>query len=159
MAIYVQGTSSGDIFQAVGVVNARNLNGDNVQFEPTLSQSLQDYQQWLTQQGNGNNPSGGGSTTRTFTGKVLRISSVQQGTNTVYYLQIEGQSNIFTANLALSPKLPLVQSGDVITGTYQTGGGTVVNLRTFDDTSINLGVPATGVTPTPAAKPTAVPKK
>ena len=76
--------SSGDIFQAVGVVNARNLNGDNVQFEATLPQALQDYQQWLTQQGNGGSPSGG-STTQNFTGKVLRVSSVQQGTNTTIY--------------------------------------------------------------------------
>jgi hypothetical protein len=158
VAIYVQSTSSGDIFQAVGVVGARSLNGDNVQFEPTLSQALQDYQQWLTQQGNSNSPSGG-STAQTLTGKVLRVSSVQQGTNTIYYLQIEGQSSIFIANLSLSPKLPLVQPGDTVTGTYQTGGGTVINLKTFDDSSINLGTPATGVTPTPTVKPTPTPKK
>lgn len=156
VAIYVQNTSSGDIFQAVGVVGARSLNGDNVQFEPTLDQALQDYQQWLTQQGNGSNPSGG-STTQTFTGKVLRVSSVQQGTNTIYYLQVEGQSSIFTANLVLSPKLPLVQPGDTVTGTYQSGGGTVINLKTFDDSSINLGTPAAGATPTPTQTP--VPKK
>lgn len=159
VAIYVQSTSSGDIFQAVGIVNARNLNGDNVQFEATLPQALQDYQQWLTQQGNGGSPSGGGNTTQTFTGKVLRVSSIQQGTNsTIYYLQIEGQSGIFTANLSLSPKLPLVQPGDTVTGTY-TGGGTVINLQTFNDTSINVGAPATGVTPTPVPTPTPKPKK
>src|SRR5262249_41697363 len=33
VAIYVQSTDSGDIFQAVGVVDARNLNGSNVQFD------------------------------------------------------------------------------------------------------------------------------
>jgi hypothetical protein len=157
VAIYVQSTSSGDIFQAVGVVNARNLNGDNVQFEATLPQALQDYQQWLTQQGNGGSPSGG-NTTKNFTGKVLRVSSVQQGTNTIFYLQIEGQSDIFTANLSLSPKLPLVQPGDTVTGTY-TGSGTVINLQSFNDTSINLGTPATGATPTPVATPTPKPKK
>ena len=158
VAIYVQSTNSGDIFQAVGVVGARNLNGDNVQFEPTLPQALQDYQQWLTQLGNGNSPSGG-ITTQTFTGKVLRVSPVQQGTNTIYYLQVEGQSSLFTANLTLSPKLPLVQAGDTVTGTYQTGGGTVINLKTFDDTSINLGTPVAGATPPPVAKPTPTPKK
>jgi hypothetical protein len=158
VAIYVQNTSSGDIFQAVGIVDAHSLNGDNVQFEPTLSQSLQDYQQWLTQQGNGSSPSGGGSTTPTFTGKVLRVSSVLQGTNTIYYLQIEGQSDIFTANLSLSPKLPLVQPGDTVTGTY-TGSGTVINLQSFNDTSINLGTPAVGATPTPVVTSTPKPKK
>jgi len=71
-------------------------------------------------------------------GKVLRISSVQQGNNTIYYIQVSGQNTIFTANLSLSPKLPLVQPGDTIKGDYMTGG-TVVNFKTFDDLTINLG--------------------
>jgi hypothetical protein len=105
---------------------------------------MQDYQQWLTQAGGG----GGGSpgaTTLTVTGKVLRIAPVSQNGNTVYYIQVAGQKTIFTANLSLSPKLPLVQSGDTITGTYAPGGGSVVTLQSFDDTNINLGTP----TPTP----------
>ena len=67
---------------------------------------------------------------------------------------------IFTANLSLSSKLPLVQPGDTITGTYLPGG-TVVQLKTFDDTTINLGVPTSGGTPgaTPVVTPTATPKK
>jgi hypothetical protein len=132
-------------------VDARNLNGSNVQFDTSLTQALQDYQQWLTQQGTG----GGaitGSQQQTVTGKVLRISSVQQGGSTVYYLQIEGQQNIFTANLSLSPKLPLVQPGDTVSGTYQTSSNAVVNFQSFDDTSINLGgTPAPSGTPTPGA--------
>lgn len=145
VAIYVQSTSTGDIFQDVGMVDARNLNGGNVQFEPSLPQVLQDYQQWLTQAGGG----GGGSpgvTTLTVTGKVLRIAPVSQNGNTVYYIQVAGQKTIFTANLSLSPKLPLVQPGDTITGTYASGGGSVVTLLSFDDTSINLVT----ATPTPA---------
>ena len=142
-------SGSGDIYEAVGLVDAHNLNGSNVQFEPTLSQALIDYQQWLSQQGTGggNTPTGG--TTRTVTGKVLRISSVQSGSNTIYYIQIQGQSIIFTANLNLSPKLPLVQPGDTIKGTYLSTGGTVQNFQTFDDLSINLN--PTGGTPTPGS--------
>ncbi len=156
VAIYVQNTSSGDIFQAVGFVDARNLNGSNVQFDSTLSQGLQDYQQWLTQLGSsGNTPSGG--TTQTVTGKVLRVSSVQQGTNTIYYLQIAGQTQIFTANLSLSPKLPLVQPGDTVTGTYLNAGGTVVNFKSFDNLSMNLGgTPTPGGTPPLSSTPTPV---
>jgi hypothetical protein len=146
VAIFVQPTDSGDIFQAVGLVDARNLNGSNVQFEPTLGQALQDYQQWLTQQGSGaNTPSGG--RTQSVTAKVLRISSVQQGVDSLYYIQVAGQKFIFTANLKLSPKLPLVQAGDTVTFTYQGASGEVVNLKTFDDLSINLGA---GGTPAPA---------
>lgn len=167
VAIFVQTTSSGDIYQAVGLVDARNLNGSNVQFEPTLSQGLVDYQQWLSQQGTGggNTPTGG--TTQTVTGKVLRISSVQSGTNTIYYIQIQGQSIIFTANLSLSPKLPLVQAGDTIKGTYLNTGGNVQNFQSFDDLTITLGgtggpggtpTPGSGgTTPTPAVTPTTKP--
>ncbi len=146
VAIYVQSSGNGG-FQSVGVVDARNLNGSNVQYEASLAQSLQDYQQWLTQQGNGSNTPGG--TQVSVTGKVLRISAVQQGSSTVYYIQLAGQSVIFTANLSLSPKLPLVQAGDIVRGEYTNSGGTVINLTTFDDASINLGGIATPAAPTP----------
>ena len=138
VAIYSQSTGSGDIFQAVGIVDARALNGNNVQFESNLSAALTSYQQWLTQQGSGTS----GSTTKnqTVTGKVQRISVVQQGANTIYYLQIAGQKVIFTANLSLSAKLPLVQAGDTVKVTYLSTTATVVNVQTFDDLSINLGV-------------------
>ena len=153
VAIFVQSTDSGDIFQAVGLVDAKNLNGSNVQFEPTLSLALSDYQQWLTQQGSNNPSPTGGGTTQPVKGKVLRISSVQQGSNTIYYIQIQGQHLIFTANLSLSPKLPLVQTGDTVMGDYLNTGGTVVNFKDFDDLSINLN----SATPTPTSSPTATP--
>jgi hypothetical protein len=155
IAIYVQSGGNGG-FQSVGIVDAKNLNGSNVQYEPTLSQAFQDYQQWLTQQGNGSNTPGGG-TTQTVVGKVLRISTVQQGNNTIYYIQIKGQNVIFTANLSLSPKLPLVQPGDIIKGDY-VAGGNVVNFKTFDDLSIILGgTPTATTTATPAGTPAATP--
>ena len=164
VAIFAQSTGSGDIFQAVGIVDARNLNGSNVQFEPTLSAALQDYQQWLTQLGTGGVGAPSGGTTLTVMGKVLRVSAVQQGSNTVYYLQIAGQHIIFTANLSLSAKLPLVQPGDIVKGQYSNTGSTVVNFTTFDDLSINLGLPATPTTvtspvagQTPTATPTPTP--
>ncbi len=160
VAIYSQQTASGDIFQAVGMVNARELNGNNVQFDPDLPSALRDYQQWLTQQGTGSNSS---STTSnvplTVTGKVQRISSVVQGTNTVYYLQIAGQPLIFTANLSLSPKLPLVQPNDTVTVTYTSGPGKVFNVKTFDDTSINLNGATPTVTSSGTPHATATPKK
>ena len=164
VAIFAQSSASGDIYQAVGLVNAHDLNGSNVQFEPTLSQALVDYQQWLTQQGNGGTTPTGG-TSKTATGKVLRISSVTEGSNTIYYIQLQGQSVIFTANLALSPKLPLVQPGDTISGTYLNTGATVVNFTTFDDSTISLGLtptvtgtPGAGLTPTLTPTPSPTPK-
>ncbi len=160
VAIY----SSGGIFQDVGMLDAKKLNGSNVQFEATLSKALDDYKLWLSQQGI---PNDCGSTTvggtqQTVTGKVLRISAVQQSGNTIYYLQISGQNVIFTANLGLSPKLPLVQPGDTVIGTYLSTKGQAtqtVDLKTFDDLSITLGVTPTP-TPgagTPVATPTVSP--
>jgi hypothetical protein len=111
VAIY----SSNGIFQAVGLVDAQRLLGSNVQFETNLSAALQDYQSWLAN--NSNAPSAGGGV-QSVTGKVLRISSVQQGSNTIYYIQVAGQPVIFTANLTLSPKLPLVQPGDSVAVSY-----------------------------------------
>ena len=159
VAIFVQSTDSGDIFQAVAMVDARNLNGSNVQFETTLPAVEQDYQQWLLQQSSGSGGTPTSGTTQTVTGKVLRVSSVLQGTNTVYYLQIAGQNLIFRAALTLSPKLPLVQPGDTITGTYLSTTSTTVDFQTFDDLTINLGgtptpAPSPGQTPTPAITPT-----
>jgi hypothetical protein len=155
IAIFVQTTSSGDIYQAVGMVDAKNLNGSNVQFETTLTAALQDYQQWILQQANSSGGPTSGTTT-TVTGKVLRVSVVQQGSNTIYYLQIAGQNLIFRANLVLSPKLPLVQAGDTVTGTYLNTGNQTVDFQTFDDMTINLNVTPTQ-TPVPAPTPAITP--
>lgn len=162
VATFVQTTNNGSIFQAVGIVDAKALNGSNVQFETTLSAALQDYQQWLLQQGNGSGTPTSG-TTRTVTGKVQRVSSVQQGSNTIYYLEIEGQNLIFRANLSLSPKLPLVQPGDTVTGTFLNTGNQTVDFQSFDDLTINLNAtpsptPGSGTpSPTPAITPTPTP--
>jgi len=140
------------------MVHAKELNGANVQFQEDLASVLRDYQQWTTQQGVGctTGTTSGEPAIQTVSGKVLRVSSVQQGNNTVYYLQVEGQNAIFTANLSLSSKLPLVKEGDTIIGTYSGTSDSVINLKTFDDTSINLGsTTPSGVTPTPT--PTATP--
>ncbi|MBX5455993.1 MAG: hypothetical protein IRZ31_03760 [Thermogemmatispora sp.] len=154
VAIFVQHVSSGSIFQAVGIVDARNLNGSNVQYDTTLSGALQAYQQWLTQQASAaNRPTSG--TVKTVVGRVVRIASVQEGSNTVFYLQLAGQPYIFTANLSLSPKLPLVQPGDVVKGDYYDSGGQVMVFKTFDDLSIQLAGPTE--TPSPTASPPVTP--
>src|SRR5579884_2585813 len=89
-------------------------------------------------------------------GKSLAYLPVQQGSNTIYYIQIAGQNVIFEANLSLSPKLPLVQAGDTITGSYLNAGGETVQFQSFDDLSINLsgnGTPTAGGSPTPSPSP------
>ncbi len=161
VAIY----SSGGIFQDVGILSAKNLNGSNVQFESNLPAALGDYKLWLSQQGipNACVSTTIGGTQQSISGKVLRVSVIQQSGNTIYYLQISGQNVIFTANLGLSPKLPLVQPGDTVIGTYSSSSaqsGQTVEFKTFDDLTIKLGglsTPTPGAgspTPTPTALPT-----
>ncbi len=152
VAIY----SSGGIFQDVGILDARALNGGNVQFEANLPSALNDYRTWLAQN-NIQNTCGGvlpnGGALQTATGKISRISSVQQGTNTIYYILVAGQHNIFTANLSLSPKLPFAQAGDTVTITYfnNSTNSPTVTLQSFDDTTINVGTPTPTASPTPGA--------
>ena len=149
VAIY----SSGGIFQDVGILDARALNGGNVQFEANLPAALNDYKTWLAQNNVANTC--GATTTnqgtlQAATGKIQRISSVQQGSNTIYYILVAGQHVIFTANLTLSPKLPFAQAGDTVTITYfNNASSPTVTLQSFDDTTINLGS-----TSTPTASPT-----
>src|SRR5438552_18195043 len=52
VAIYVQSSGNG-VFQSVGIVDVRNLNGSNVQYEVSLPQAWLVYQKLHTKEGNG----------------------------------------------------------------------------------------------------------
>jgi hypothetical protein len=154
VAIFTQSASIGATFQAVGLLDARDVQGADVQMESSRDAALADYNQWLASHGNtAGGPSQKG-TPQSVQGIVKRIAPVTQGTTTVYYIWIDGQSHIFTANLSLSAKLPLVQPGDMVTGTYLDTGETVEALQTFDDLSIQLGAtPTPGPTVSPSPTP------
>lgn len=158
VGIFTQSTGQGDSFQAIGLVAASSLNGSDVQFASSLNQGLAQYQQWLAShnQSSASSP-GGAPTSVTFTGKVVRVAPVPQSNTTEYYLWIEGQSRIFEAPLSLSSLLPLVQPGDIVSGTYvppvaATSTAPIV-LSTFTDTSIQLATPTASQSPTPALTP------
>jgi hypothetical protein len=139
VATFVRENSFGQNFNAIGIVDARRLVGANVIMAETKADALAQYAQWLAERGvQGQGPSSGGKSV-TLDGKVARISSAIQNGSTVYYILVEGQSRIFEAGLALSPKLPLVQPGDTVHVTYLDTGQTVVTLTAFDDTSIQAG--------------------
>lgn len=157
VAIFVQQSNIGATFQAIGLLDAKDPNGADVQMETSRSTVLADYQQWLTSHTSTNGGPSQNGQTKQVQGTVKRISPVTQGSNTIYYIWVEGENHIFTANLTLSPKLPLVQPGDTVTGTYLETGETVVPLQTFDDTSIQLGPGATTTPTTPTPTATATP--
>jgi hypothetical protein len=145
VATFVRDTDIGQTFQAVGIVDARHLTGNNVIMAPTKTEALSLYAQWLA----GNTTQGQGPTPTAkkvdIEGKVARISSATQDGATIYYILLEGQQRIFLATLNLSAKLPLVQPGDQVKMTYLDTGQSVETLTAFDDLSIQT----TGPTPSP----------
>jgi len=151
---FSQANSQGATFQAIGLLDANELSGSNVQMEPTLNQALSDYQQWLATNAGGSSIASSQGSVENFSGKLLRIAPATVNNETVYLLWVQGQSNILTAPLSLSPLLPLAQPGDMITGTYLNTGTTVETLTAFTDNSVQL-VPAGSSTPTGTATPAA----
>jgi hypothetical protein len=143
---FVQPNDYGESFQAIGLVDARHLNGANVVIAPTKSQALAAYLQWLADHNiqTAATPSGKPVTLQST---VTRISAATENGTTVYYLLLQGQTRIFKAGLALSPTLPLVQPGDVVQVTFLDTGQNVVTLTSFSDASIPLAAP----TPSPTA--------
>jgi len=163
VGIFTQTNSQGDTFQAVALLDAHSLNGGDVQMAPTLNQALSLYQQWqaTNTHGTSNGNPNPGSTQGSVSGKVIRVAPTSSTNGTVYYIWIEGQSSIFTAPLSLSPLLPLVQPGDIVTATYagtftSNSGVPVITLTSFNDTSIQLATPTVNptVNPTPTPVPT-----
>jgi hypothetical protein len=143
VATFVQDADIGQIFEAVGIVDARHLSGANVIMTSNKGQALAQYAQWLADHNVQNSAAASGTET-TVTGTVQRINSAQVHGATVYYILINGQSRIFEASLDLSSELPLVQPGDHIQGTYLDTGLNTVTLDSFTDQDIHIS----GATPT-----------
>jgi hypothetical protein len=145
VATFYQPNPYGEIFQAVGIVDARHLSGSNVIMAPNKEQALAEYAQWLSDndiQTGRISPTGAEVSIES---KVLRISAAVQDGTTVYTMLLAGQPNhIFQAGLPVSPELPLVQPGDTIEGKYLDTGETVVTFTSFTDLSLPLGTPVPG---------------
>lgn len=59
----------------------------------------------------------------TATGKIEAISSAVVDGNTVYYLMLEKDENVYTAVITKNGKLPFLQAGDQVTLDYATKNG------------------------------------
>ncbi len=145
VATYVQTNSYGGSYQAMGIVDAKHLQGVNVIMATNKADALAAYAQFLAD----NNISGPGAAPSgkpvTVTGQITRVSQTTERGASVYYMTIAGQPRIFKAGLALSPELPLAQPGDTVMLTFLDTGQNVVTLTSFSDQSIPLGA----TTPTP----------
>ncbi|MGE5334770.1 MAG: hypothetical protein ACM3N4_08740, partial [Nitrososphaerota archaeon] len=151
VATFVQKNDYGGSFQAVGIVDARSLNGANVIMASSKSEALAGYAQWLADHNvQGSTPTPSGKSV-TVTGRVTRINAATERGTTVYSMLLDGQRHIFKAPLGLSPELPLVQPGDTVTVTFLDTQETVVTLTAFNDASIHIG--GTQTTPGATATP------
>ncbi|HEV2238084.1 MAG TPA: hypothetical protein VGR57_15595 [Ktedonobacterales bacterium] len=140
VAVFVQNNSSGELYQAVGMVDARHLIGSNVIMAPTKAEALADYAQSLGTTGVTGGPTSSGQQVH-VKGKITRISSALDNNTSVYYILISGQTRIFQAALSLSAELPLMREGDTVEGTYIDTGRSVVTLTALNDLDIQLATP------------------
>jgi hypothetical protein len=148
VAVFVQNNNSGELYQAVGMVDARHLIGSNVIMASTKAEALAEYAQSLGTAGVTGGPTSSGQQV-TVKGKITRISAALQNNSSVYYILIGGQTRIFQAALSLSAELPLMREGDTVEGTYIDSGHSVVTLTAINDLDIQLTTPVATGAPTP----------
>ncbi len=116
VGVYTQAQGAhGQSFAAVGLVDARHLNGANVIMAADMNSALSRYASYLA--------SGGGLTADEIatmaklektSGQINRIGlSVELG-ESYYHILVRGQNQPFTATLKVSRLLPLMQVGDTV---------------------------------------------
>jgi hypothetical protein len=153
VATFVQTNPYGASFQAVGIVDAKHLQGVNVIMAANKSDALAAYAQYLADNNIGGPGAAPTGKSVTLTGQITRISQTTERGASVYYMTMSGQNRIFKAGLALSPELPLAQPGDTVTLTFLDTGQNVVTLTNFGDQSIPLGVATPASSPSAQATP------
>jgi len=87
--------------------------------------------------------------TATVTGAIYRIETAVVEGSTRYYILLEGNEQVYTAPVSLSPSLPFLQEGDEVTLTYNT----LSTGHTFSVTAIETEIPATEPTTTGTTAP------
>ncbi len=93
------------------------------------------------QTGDGNAP---------MTGVLAEIHAVVLDGNTTYYFRFEGDVQVYTAPLTISPELPFFRAGDTLTVTYYEG---IDGIRQVN--GIEVQASSTGTVPSGDTAPTA----
>lgn len=161
-------------FQALGLVESNQVQGDNIVMESTKEEALRTYQRWLADHGNNLTSGTEVNNQVTVEGYIDRFASDTQGGVSVYYftvkdLQGNDVDHIFYGTSVTSEKLALTKVGDHVVIKFQDVNSRVVAVAAFNNLSINIpeinptsGLPegATAVplpTFTPTLMPTATP--
>ena len=85
----------------------------------TLAGAEEEYRRLLAESGKLDENSSGQDDVKQVQGKISAISSVVIEGNTTYYIILEGDSNIYIADISLNNKLPFTIAGDSIKISYR----------------------------------------
>lgn len=155
VAIYEQPNSQGATFEAVGMVDATNLSGNNVVWGKTLDEALSNYQAQLATQGNNQQNGTSNATGKTLTGVIERlVAQTNQGTTT-YTMIISGSPHLFVvgSTLAEAKYLNVAQVGDTVTIQYNDTTQQTATVLSFEDVTVEKLISAP-VVPSPSPTPT-----
>lgn len=167
-----EGDAGRATFQAVGLMDARSVNGSNVIMEQSKEDALRVYKRWLADHGSNTTGPTQLSLTKEIEGFVDRIGADSQAGFTTYYLTIRDASGavadrIFYGSASVSEKLPLTQVGDHVVIRYQDVYERTTAMETFNNVDVQVPLidPTTGApwnfeiipTATPTPLPTATP--
>lgn len=99
----------------------------------TLAGAEEEYRRLLKESGKLEGDINSQSETKEVKGTISAISSVVVNGNTTYYIMLEGDSNIYIADISLNNKLPFVVAGDSVTITAKVydDNSFIVNAITF----------------------------
>lgn len=167
VAIYQQPNNNGDennpmaTFEAVGMVDATNLSGNNVVWGKTLDEALANYQTQLATQGNNAQTGTSHSTGKTLTGKIERLVAQTSQGSTIYTMILSGSPHLFVAQstLANAKYLNVAQVGDTVTVQYNDTTQQNVTVLAFEDITVEqlIAESAGGGKTTPPVVPSPTP--
>lgn len=114
-------------------------NYSSVGVGETIAEALEDYADVLAQSGDSTVEIGPGETA-TRRGTVRGSPPTARGRAPVYSLILSGyEDRIFTAEVAVSPELPITREGDLVRLDYREDGGFVNAVTAFDNEGFTQG--------------------
>lgn len=156
VGIYVQPAGShGTTFAAIGMLDARHVQGANVVMASDKRSALAAYASYLAtaRQGGGGHVPKAGQPSKVVSGKVFRIGWTVVDGQTVYTFKVVGDPHTFSATLKVRPDLALVHEGDSITLSYlETGEASesVIDLAVEELDAAKAKQPEVNARPAPA---------
>lgn len=126
----------GEPFQAVGLLQVRDVEGANVVFSTTKEDALSQYKQVLSR------PSSNAAPTEEkrnseITGTIKEIASQIENGKTVYLILLnEDHNHVYKAGADVSVELAFAKSGDRVTLSYFETQGPVRDTGQFNDLAL-----------------------